>query len=102
MKSFILLIGMLAMVVTKEPETCAVCRQGTEALMVALNNGTSLAKQEQMIIEEICLNNTNAGDCATGILTWWRRMASAIYTEESAAFACHALDPACQLHNFTM
>ena len=97
MKTLLAFFGFIALAAAQEPEACAVCRQGTGALFTALNSDESLEMQEQVLIDEGCPNWPDPDGCALGVLAWWRRMASVIYTENAAAIACHALEPSCEL-----
>ena len=100
MKAFITFFGIIVIAAAQEPEACAVCRQGTGALFAALNSDESLTRQEQLIIDEGCPYAPDLDGCTVGVLTWWRRMAAAIYTENAAAIACHALENSCELPSY--
>ena len=76
------------------------CRQGSGALFAALNTEESLTGQIEYIIEVGCPNLDDPAGCATGVTTWWRRMAAAIYTDNAAAIACNALEPSCELPSY--
>lgn len=86
----------------QEPEACQVCRAGTGKLFEALNTDESLTRQEQLIIDEGCPNLDDPEGCATGVLTWWRSMAAAIYTQNAAAIACNALESSCELPSYQL
>ena len=70
--------------------------------MGELGSDESLDFQEQILIEDGCslaAEEDQAG-CAEGVMTWWRRMAEVVYTNEASHRICHALDPHCHLHGF--
>ena len=100
MKTFIAFLGFIALAATQEPEACAVCRQGVGMLFAELNKEENLAFQEEVIIEEGCPYAPDLEGCTTGVMTWWPRMAAAIYTENAAAIACHALENSCELPSY--
>ena len=100
MKTFVAFLGLIAIAAAQEPEACAVCRQGSEALIAALNTDVNLERQEQVLIDEGCPNWPDPAGCAKGVLAWWRQMAAAVYTDNAAAIVCNALESACELPSF--
>ena len=97
MKSFVGLLGLIALALAQEPETCSVCQQGTEVLFAALAAEESVVQQIQLITDVGCPNLPDPAGCSVGVETWWPRMAAAVYTDELAAWTCHELDVSCEL-----
>ena len=98
MKTFVTFLGLIAVAsASQEPEACAVCRQGSGAVLAELNSELNLDYQQQIIINEGCPFWPDPEGCATGVMTWWKRLASVVYTDKAAAMVCNALEPACEL-----
>ena len=100
MKTFVAFLGLIAIAAAQEPDACAVCRQGSGALIAALNTDVNLERQEQVLIDEGCPTWPDPAGCAKGVLAWWRQMAAAVYTDNAAAIVCNALESACELPSF--
>ena len=100
MKTFVAFFGLIAIAAAQEPEACATCRAGSGALIAALNTDELLARQEELLIAEGCPNWPDPDGCATGVMTWWRKMAAVVYDDNAAAIVCNALEPACELPSF--
>ena len=66
--------------------------------MTELNKDESLAYQEELLINDGCSQapEEDQAGCAAGVMTWWRRMASVVYTHEASHALCHALEPKCE------
>ena len=70
-------------------------------LFKALNTEESLAEQIIYIIDQGCPNLDDPEGCATGVTTWWRRMASALYLNYNfVSEACKSLDPRCEVPSY--
>ena len=70
-------------------------------LMEQLSLDANLEYQEQRLIEDGCSQaaEEDQAGCAQGVLTWWRRMASVVYTHEASHAICHGLEPSCNEHD---
>ena len=68
--------------------------------MEELNSDESLEVQEQVLINDGCSQAPEEDQmgCQNGVLTWWRRMAEVVYTNETTWLLCHKLDPHCHTH----
>ena len=70
MKIILSIFALVAIATAQEPEACAVCRQGTGALMAALGTEEALEWQQQTLIEEGCSLAEDPAGCAAGVETW--------------------------------
>ena len=66
--------------------------------MTELSSDESLEFQEQLLINDGCsqVPEEDQPGCAAGVMTWWRRMATVVYTPYMSKAICHALEPTCE------
>ena len=57
----------------------------------------NLDREQQMLIEDVCPQLPEPAGCSVGVLTWWQPMSQVIFSPESDAQICQALEPACEL-----
>ena len=63
----------------------------------ALTTEESIAGQQLTLGYLVCPTLEDPDGCWVGVVTWWGKIAQAIFTETGAAHVCHGLEPACDL-----
>ena len=57
----------------------------------------ALTHQKEVLITTICPFLPDSNGCSSGVMTWWNKVAAALFTETAAARVCQGLDGSCSL-----
>ena len=56
----------------------------------------AISSEEQYLMDYVCPEMPEEGGCIVGVLTWWSKIASIIFSEHSTRIICNGLNSECQ------
>ena len=56
----------------------------------------AISSEEQYLMDYVCPEMPEEGGCIVGVLTWWSKIASIIFSEHGTRIVCNGLNSECQ------